>query len=37
MDRMPLLFTYPLKPAPPLAVYEQLEDFRTSPGGKHWR
>ena len=29
---MPLLFTYPLKPAPPLAVYEQLEAFPSEPG-----
>lgn len=29
---MPLLFTYPLKSAPPLAVYEQLEAFPSEPG-----
>ena len=29
---MPLLFTYPLKSAPPLAVYEQLEAFPNEPG-----
>lgn len=29
---MPLLFTYPFEPVPPLAVYEQLEASPNEPG-----